>query len=197
MSYTFICTPQKTWWLKLTTMEQLQEYWKQVFDPKMQQTLSTISDTREYGNGQHHCDNLHDLIGVLAQHKRVSFTDSHSQVLLDMRTSQEQALRKHGTIYINRDLGWNVGSKEVEQFVHRNSFDFPVMKADRVKIERFPYGTHYYVFIDGVQLRCGNDVKFATEQEALKFAQKYISSNKSVRRVENRTEKKGNVGKYN
>lgn len=78
------------------------------------------------------------------------------------------------TIYINKNFGWNVADKEIEQFIHKNNFDFPIMKSEKIKIKQFPMGVHFYVFIDGVQLRQKDNLKFDSYQEAFEFAQKYI-----------------------
>ena len=44
MSYTFICTPEKEWYLKIKNIEELLDYWNVVFNPKMEQALLTIND---------------------------------------------------------------------------------------------------------------------------------------------------------
>lgn len=45
MSYTFICTPAKEWYCKITTIEQLMAYWSEVFNPKLKEALSSIRES--------------------------------------------------------------------------------------------------------------------------------------------------------
>ena len=56
------------------------------------------------------------------------------------------------------------------------------MKEERLKIEQFPLGTHWYVFVDGVQLRQKDSLKFDTYNEAHEFAQNYFQTKKSSKR---------------
>lgn len=174
MSYTFICTPQKEWWLKITTIEQLLDYWESVFNPRLKQAVDTIRDTKEYGRTMQHCDIFHALIGTTAKGENLTYEDAYEKIVYQHRIAQYQALYNGNTIYINKNFGWNISQKTVEQFVHKNNLDFPVMRADKIKIEKFPFGTHYYVFIDGVQLRKEENLKFNTYEEAYSFAKNYI-----------------------
>lgn len=47
MSYTFICTPEKEWYLKIKNIEELLDYWNIVFNPKMEQALLTIVEKQK------------------------------------------------------------------------------------------------------------------------------------------------------
>lgn len=80
-------------------------------------------------------------------------------------------------VYIRNTWDW-LHPKDTEQFVHKNSFEFPIMEKERIKIEQFPMGKHFYIFIDGVQLRKNENLKFDSKQEALKFAQEYLPKEK-------------------
>lgn len=52
--------------------------------------------------------------------------------------------------------------------------EFPIMKKEKIKITKFPMGNHFYVYIDGVQIRRGKDLKFNTYKTAYDFALKYV-----------------------
>lgn len=175
MSYTFICTPEKYWYLKINTIEQLMEYWNTVFNPKLKEALDTIVQTKEFGKGQNHCNVLQILIELTARKEQITFEEAYEKIVYEYRIGQYQALYNGKTIYINRNMGWNTASKETEQFIHKHNFEFPVMKKDRLKIEQFPMGTHFYVFIDGVQLRKGENLKFDSYEEAYEYANQYLN----------------------
>lgn len=174
MSYTFICTPQKEWWLKITNVEQLLDYWENVFNPRLKRALNTIENTKEYGKTMQHCDIFQMLIGTTARAEHLTYEEAYNKIVYEHRIGQYQALCDKNAIYINKNFGWNILDKETEQFIHKNNFDFPVMKSERIKIEQFPMGTHFYVFIDGVQLRQKDNLKFNTYEEAYSFAKNYI-----------------------
>lgn len=174
MSYTFICTKDKEWWLKINTVEQLLDYWNKVFNPKLKEALDNIKDTKEFGRGMKHCDAIQSMIGFMARGEKLTYEEAYEKILFDTKIAQYQALDYGKAVYINKKLGWNCDSKEAEQCVHKQRFEFPVMNKDKLKIERFPLGKHYYVFIDGVQLRQGENLKFNSYKEAEDFAKNYI-----------------------
>ena len=64
MSYTFICTSEKEWYLKIKNIEELLDYWNIVFNPKMEQALLTINNTKEFGKGNKHCNEYQMMIGL-------------------------------------------------------------------------------------------------------------------------------------
>lgn len=176
MSYTFICTPEKNWYLKIDSIEQLLDYWNCVFTPKMKKALDTLDETKEFGRDPvRHADILQSLIGFTSRGESISYKDAYSQILCDSKVKQYQALCNGKTIYVNKNMGWNVEYKKVEQFVHKNNFEFPVMQRERLNIEKFPMGIHFYVFIDGVQLRKDDNLKFDSYDEAFEYAQKYLA----------------------
>lgn len=178
MSYTFICTKEKEWYLKISSCEQLIEYWNHVFEPKLKHAFDTVCDTKEFGCGIQHCDVLQSLIGITARCECLSMRAAYEKILYMHKIGQYQALCNGKTLYINKKLGWNASPKDTEQFVHKNSFEFPIMEKERIKIEEFPVGKHFYIFIDGVQLRKNENLKFDSKQEALKFAQEYLPKEK-------------------
>lgn len=174
MSHTFVCTKEKEWYLKISSVEELLEYWNNVFNPTMEEALATLPQTREFGRGMNHCNTLQLLIGQTARGELVSNEEAYQIIASDMKIAQYQAILNGDTVFVNKKMGWNAFPKEVEQFVQKQTFDFPIMKKDKLKIEQFPLGTHYYVFIDGVQLRKEENLKFQSYEEAYEFAQQYL-----------------------
>lgn len=174
MSYTFICTPSKNWYIKISSIEHLIDYWNNIFNPRLKQALDTIENTKEYGKTMQHCDKFQMLIGITAKGENLTYEEAYEKIVYEHRIGQYQALCNGNTIYINKNFGWDVADKEIEQFIHKNNFDFPIMKSERIKIEQFPMGVHFYVFIDGVQLKQKDNLKFNSYQEAFEFAQRYI-----------------------
>lgn len=174
MSYTFICTPEKEWWLKITKIEDLLDYWNEVFNPRLKQALDTIRETKEFGRSMQHADIFQLLIGMTANGEHTSWDESYEKIIYDTRIAQYQSLLNNNAVYINKKFGWNSEEKVTVQFIHKSNFEFPIMEKDRLKIKQFPMGNHYYAFIDGVQLRKDENLKFNSYDEAYNFAQQYI-----------------------
>ena len=110
MSYTFICTPEKNWYLKIDSIEQLLDYWNCVFTPKMKKALDTLDETKEFGRDPvRHADILQSLIGLTSRGEFISYKDAYSQILCDSKVKQYQALCNGKTIYVNKNMGFRWG----------------------------------------------------------------------------------------
>lgn len=106
MSYTFICTPEKNWYLKIDSIEQLLDYWNCVFTSKMKKALDTLDETKEFGRDPvRHADILQSLIGLTSRGESISYKDAYSQILCDSKVKQYQALCNGKTIYVNKKYG--------------------------------------------------------------------------------------------
>jgi len=174
MSYTFICTPHKEWYLKISTLEDLIKYWKVIFNPQIKEAYETIFETKEFGHGMNHSTALQTAIGLTARGEVISLKAAYEKIMYDNRINQYQAICDGHTIFINDKLGWSTESKEVEQFVHKTEMKFPIMDPDKIQVKQFPMGKHFYVFVDGVQLRQKENVKFNSYEEALNYAKEFV-----------------------
>ena len=101
-------------------------------------------------------------------------SQAKDEILCDIKKEQYKALNEKGAIFINQKHGWNSVDRETEQFVHRRNLVFPDVKNGKIKIERYPLGNHYYVFIDDIQLRNGDKLKWNTPEEAKEFVENFI-----------------------
>ena len=172
MSYTFVYTKKDGWWLKISTIEQLLEYWK-VYDGIFTNASERIKTTKEFGRGMNHANEVECSIGFHARSNKLLLDEAAHEMLCDLKKEQYKALIEHGAIYINRKNGWNMIHRNGEQFVHKSELKFPNFKTGDIKIEKFPVGTHYYLYIDGVQIRDGDKLKWDSYQEAAEFAEQF------------------------
>lgn len=183
MSYTFIYTAKDGWWLKITDIEQLFNYWNEVFNPAIQKEIEGIKDTKTFGRGWNHATIIQHLIAIAAKDNMTSYEETGEDFLFDARKAQFKAFNEKGVIYINKNLGWNTGPYTAEQFVHKNDLVFPSIFG-KIKIEQFPDGSHYYTYIDDVQLKFndGSPAKFNTYKEANEFAEKIMQERRNNRK---------------
>lgn len=171
MSYTFVYNQKDGWWLKITKIEELMSYWEH-YTNMFEESVARLPQTKEFGRGMQHANNIDTLIGFYAKSHKILFEDAKTEILCDIKKEQYKALNEKGVIYINKKHGWNSVVRETEQFVHRNELVFPDFQKGKIKIERFPLGNHYYVFLDDVQLRDGDKLKWNSPEEANEFAEK-------------------------
>lgn len=175
MKFKFILTKENEWLLKIESIESLIEYWNE-FSKALKEACETLKDTKEFGNNKiKHCNNLQNLIGSYARLNFISYENAYEEILFDTKITQYKTFVEHKEIYVNRNFGWNWEKKESVQFSHKNEFVFPVFKKERIKIEKFPLGKHFYVYIDGVQIKENDKIKWNTYEEAEKIAKKYIN----------------------
>lgn len=133
--FTFICTPDKHWFLKITTIEELLEYWK-VFNNIIHEALDTINQTKEFGKGMYHATYLQSVIGVRARARKQSYKEAFEDITLDTRKSQYQALLEHSAVYVNRNMSWSIDDdRQTEQFIHKSEFQFPLMSNSIVQLK--------------------------------------------------------------
>lgn len=178
MSYTFVYNKKDGWWLKIFSLRELMIYWETYTD-LFEKSLEKLPKTKEFGCGMEHADTIDTMIGFYARSHKITFEEAKTDLLCDIKKEQYKALNENGFIFINRKHGWNAVDRETEQFVHRRNLVFPDVKNGKIKIEKFPLGNHYYVFVDDIQLRNGDTLKWNTPEEAKEFVDNFIKENRN------------------
>ena len=178
MSYTFVYNKKDGWWLKISSLRELMIYWE-TFTDLFEKSLEKLPKTKEFGCGMEHADTIDTMIGFYARSHKITFEEAKTDLLCDIKKEQYKALNENGFIFINRKHGWNAVDRETEQFVHRRNLVFPDVKNGKIKIEKFPLGNHYYVFVDDIQLRNGDTLKWNTPEEAKEFVDNFIKENRN------------------
>ena len=178
MSYTFVYNKKDGWWLKISSLRELMIYWETYTD-LFEKSLEKLPKTKEFGCGMEHADTIDTMIGFYARAHKITFEEAKTDLLCDIKKEQYKALNENGFIFINRKHGWIAVDRETEQFVHRRNLVFPDVKNGKIKIEKFPLGNHYYVFVDDIQLRNGDTLKWNTPEEAKEFVDNFIKENRN------------------
>jgi hypothetical protein len=164
------------WWLKINTPEQLFDYYENT-EGKWTQTFSRLINSKEFGTGTEHADNLSFAIGTYGINRNYNPIQATIGFRYEMMRNQLKYLLESGEIYINKNGGYHCKSKEKEysQFIRRTEFVFPDFKENEIKVERFPGGNHFYAYIGDMQVRDGDTLKWDTYEEALNKAKEYIN----------------------
>jgi hypothetical protein len=184
-TYRFVLKDEGTinqgWWLKIDNLEDLQKYYDEVDSNRMSEGWESATNCREF------CS-IHDLkrtdpqplkphattLGYFIGMHAANNSQSAMQAVIDIQTkkfqSQAEQILKGNNVYINRNGGWHFGKKDYTQWYDKDKLVFPNFKKNQIKIEQFPGGEHFYAYIDNMQVRDGDTLKWNTYEEAYKQA---------------------------
>ncbi len=163
------------WWLKISSIQELTEYHHKVDSNRMAHGLLNCAYSKEFGHGMEHADALGTAIGLHAVLKKTSPVMSMFDLHSTKVKMQAEEIKKGLNVYINDNGGWHSGKNDYSQWITKDKLVFPDFKKNQIKIEKFPMGNHYYAYIDGLQVRNGDTLKWNTYEEAYQQALNYIS----------------------
>ena len=186
MKYRFIHKENDGWWLKIDNLDDLQKYYDTVDCHRMAKGFESTINCREFFTTEDlkekgpqplkpHATTLGYYIGMHASNNHMSAF----RAIIDIQTrkfqSQAEEILKGNNIYINRNGGWHFGKNDYTQWCDKDELVFPDFKKNQIKIEKFPGGDHFYAYIDSMQVRDGDTLKWNTYEEAYSQACKYIN----------------------
>lgn len=191
MKYRFVLKDKGTnsqgWWLKISTIEELQDYYdKTQLGSQLSKGFRSVINCREFvsrrelESGQSiplkpHVNTPGLAIGLYAVNRNISPV----QATLDIGNMKYQAqlteILNGRPIYINNMGGWHCGGS-YSDYLDFDKLIFPSATKNKIKIERFDLGQHYYAFIDNVQVRDGDKLKWDTYEEAYNYAYNLLHS---------------------
>ena len=176
------------YWLKISSVDELVEYIKITNPTRYGKAFENYVFGKDYGeitnsHGPHlDAEPLTQAIVINAQNMKSKYDTAmnifqaiesfSSMVAMNMLNS----LQETGAIYINRVGGYHGYYKDSKEngFVRRKELVFPDFKKDEIRIKKFSNGEHYYAYIDDMQVRDGDTLKWNTYEEAYKQAISFI-----------------------
>lgn len=172
-------THNQGWWLKIQSVDELIEYIKITQPVRNEKIFDNYSHGKEWNEyhpsfkNNSHCTFISEapVTDVVVRHganNNMTFFEALSSFNRMVALQQLEAIQKHGAIYINRRGGYHsFYSKDEEHgFVRRKELIFPQFKKNEIRIKKYPYGNHFYAFIDDMQVRDGDTLKWNTYEEA-------------------------------
>lgn len=176
------------WWLKVSTVDELIEYYKEVAPSRNGKVFENYLYGKEW-NWAHpstpndsHCPHyklagLTDAIVRNGAEKGLPIYQSIMDFQGQVATNQLNDIQEYGAIYINRMGGYHHYYNDKEHaFVYRDKIIFPDFKKSEIKVSKFPYGSHYYAHIGDLEVRDGDTIKWNTYEEAYNMALKMLES---------------------
>ena len=180
-------TINQGWWLKISTFEQLHDYYEKVESNLVAKTFKDYLTCREFGKPEEGPVKPHlklsstMYLGLYSANRKIGPIEGLMQIQNKKLTHQIQFLSEGYNIYFNRGGGWHFGKNDYSDWYDCDEIIFPEFKKERIRIEKFPMGEHYYAYIDDLQVRDGNILKWDTYKEAYDQAMKIVGENKILK----------------
>lgn len=165
----------KVWYLKITDIEKLDDYYNKT-DAKWGQILLKAVDILNGENNVSYDDKIAKYAIMIAEKNRINIITAVEKVKLDILQKQLDLLLDGYTLLINRSGGYSI-KKEYEDtnFAFRKELVFPNFTEDDIRVKKFPQGAHYYAYIDDVEVHDGDIIKWDTYQMAYNKAKELIA----------------------
>lgn len=172
--YTFI-RQNGGWWLKISSVD---EYINaKVFEnPVWNEAANQLGDPKR-GRTKHFTNPIAQLIFEFRSKRTGNGILRETAFLIDEVSSKQlEFIEKYGAIYINRMGGYCFGFDETER-ITKEELIFPDDDYTDISIKKWPYGSHYYLYINGRQIHdeFGN-IKWNTYERAKEIAKSYLQS---------------------
>lgn len=176
MDYLFVYA-NDSWYLKISSADELINYWKtKNVSDKWAKAYTNLVNSKEFCNGIQHCDEMAMTIGIFGAKEGLTSFEATCTLLQKNFHNQLELLLQGYDLYINSKGGYFMDKgKQYTQWYRRKILEFPCFTKDQIRIKRFPMGTHYYAYIDDMQVCYGDINKWNSYEEAFKYATKYLT----------------------
>lgn len=168
------------WWLKVSTVEELKQYLLET-ESNWEGILDNLLNSKEFIRyGNEHDGEIATSIGFFGLNgidATILFRERIiSDQLNEIKNGNTIVINSVGGYFILNDKGLNGDTKKYSQWCKRKELKFPDFSKENLKIERFPLGNHWYIYLDGVQLRDKDKIKWNSYEEAYNYASKFIDN---------------------
>ena len=182
------------WWmLKITTVEELKDYYKKVELGMWQEGYNQFLHCKDgliKDRFEHFTNNR--ALALMYRHKKVSAQMERGDIPKDNRpaiflfaewiddmgfNTKLKNLLRCGVLYINAAGGFNMGSKDWKEVrtITKSKYIWPGNENIKPSIKKWPNGTHYYAKIGGVDVVVDGEQKWDTREEAQEAIDRFLS----------------------
>jgi hypothetical protein len=177
-------TRNQGWWLQLSSIEELTAYIEKTSPTRYGNVFENFLLGKEYNDtSKEHVPHPTeaDLTAAIHQYagmQNMNFIDAMMSVRNEVALRQLHEIQEHGSIFINCVGGYHSASKydKCYDIVYRDDLIFPNFKKSDIRITKFPYGQHYYAYIDDMQVKDGDTLKWNTYEEAYAQAERILEA---------------------
>ena len=169
----------KSWLLKLETLEQIERYCDNPANP-ISKDYEHLRELRYMQNAGSYDVVAHTEFGNWQKLFQKEYGVGCEKFYNFLRDRQKETLTKiineHGSVFVNCEGGICANVDESDALCeYRDELEFPFYTDENIRIKQFPDGVHYYAYVGNTQVKDGTVVKWNTSEEAYKQAKKYIN----------------------
>ena len=207
MEYVFVFDPEcKTWWLKITTMDQLLDYVKKTERPAISggfqlywDLYTEMTEKNREGKGEE-IKSVMEYLEMLPIERRFSIMvnrqqdynmmyaairraeDNETPILegfrsLNIEFGIEYAESLHKDgVVYINPAGGRIHHLDYTQFCRKKELSFPHFTEKDIRIKQFNGGKHYYAHVGNVEVKDGDARKWDTYDEAYKAAKALVEN---------------------
>jgi hypothetical protein len=186
MKYKFVLKDKGTnnqgWWLQLSNVDELIAYLEEVAPTRYGNAFENYIYGKEFDEtSKNHSPHSREVeltsaIGQYARMRETTFIQALIMFRNEVALRQMHEIEEHGSIFINRAGGYHSASEydKCYDVVYRDNLIFPQFHKNDIRVKKFPYGQHYYAYIDDLQVKDGDTMKWNTYEEAYAQAEKLV-----------------------
>lgn len=180
-------TSNQGWWLKISSADELCDYYELTLPTRNGRVVENYTYGKEWNayhpsiKNESHCPHrkeaaLTDAVVRYASERNYSIIQALNSFTAMVAEQQLDTIRECGAIYVNRMGGYHGYYEKDKEYaiVKREKLVFPKFDKNDIRIEKFPYGAHYYAYVGDVQVKDGTTLKWNTYEEARRQAEKYV-----------------------
>lgn len=138
------------WWLKINNANDLINYHMKISSLYESCINDYLKNADKYDKtGKYDVFDSQKTYAIVryAEDYLLTILDACIQFRMMVASQQLKAIHEHGYIVINKLGRYHPGPINYSQFVHRKTFTWPDFKESDIRINKFPGGTHWYVYI--------------------------------------------------
>lgn len=168
-----------TWWLKITTLEELFAYHDETMGVWEDGFNSLIKSKEFTRHGLKHANDIGYAIGFWGSNRGMNPIEATTGFRGMVIKNQAEEIMSGLAVLINQNGGYHTELADIqhEQFVRKAELIFPNFKMEQIQIKRFPGGEHYYAYIGKMQVKDKDTVKWDSYDEAYHKALSVIEGN--------------------
>ena len=165
------------WWLIIRTIDELVDYNEKTSTSTSNQIINGLKSLIVKGFDKvDHYNAAEYLIRLHVKSNNTGICQATEDLLCKKTNAQIKCLLKENNVYINRLGGWNYGKNDFSQWFDSDKMIFTDFTKNDIKIEQFYNGEHYYAYINSMQVRDGDTLKWNTYEEAYNKALEYVNN---------------------
>lgn len=182
-------TSNQGWWLKISSIDELCDYYALTLPTRNGNAFENYMYGKEW-NSYHpsvkndsHCPHrkeaaLTDAVVRYGSERNLGIIQALNAFTTMVAEQQMNEIRESGAIYVNAIGGYHGYCAEDKEYavVKREKLVYPEFEKKDIKIEKFPYGAHYYAYVGDVQVKDGDTLKWNTYEEARRQAEMYVEN---------------------